>query len=264
MKIHMAGVFSFACEVYTGGNPKLCILPWRHPRHGTSVQAPAGRRAPLYPRLHFWHSDRGLGHFPRTLLYQMQVGKFPVLPRAPDNGENRNQSLGKISRDKPMSHLYKFQSDYNCALCLYLGNRWGEVLGAIKCMHCDDLVLGLVSLHTVFPVCEVPPIPELDPGRCHRRSTRRAFVCGGRRMAWKAKPSSTTGRTTSNLGAILPRSSAFGVSCGGLCVAGAKLQCGLLFYSTPPVVCAHHCTDGTPWPWPLSLFASTTLACCWL
>lgn len=88
------------------------------------------------------------------------------------------------------------------------------------------------------------------------------FVGGGRRMAWKAKPSSTTERTTSNLGAILPRSSAFGVSCGGLCVAGAKRQCGLLFYSTPPVVCAHHCTDGTPWPWPLSLFASTTLACC--
>ena len=53
-------------------------------------------------------------------------------------------------------------------------SRRGEVLGAIKCMHCDDLVLGLVSLHTVFPVCEVPPIPELDPGRCHRRSTYRA------------------------------------------------------------------------------------------
>jgi hypothetical protein len=66
------------------------------------------------------------------------------------------------------------------AMPYYLRNKQGNILGGIKCVYRDDLVLGLISLHPVFSVCKVPSVPELDPGRCQRRPTRRAAEFCGR------------------------------------------------------------------------------------
>lgn len=87
-----------------------------------------------------------------------------------------------------------------------------------------------------------------------------SFGGGGRRIAWKAQPSSSTGRTKSNLGAISPRSPVQCIqvrlemsivkvevsSCGGANLA-CNMGCSYSTQSTPPVVSAHHCTDAPPW-----------------